>query len=166
MKLSNKKIICPDVKGNKHFYNINQLAFRPSVYGILIEKNKVLLVKQKGGYDFPGGGIKINETIEQALKREFFEETGIRVKTKQLIHAATNFFTLGYYTKKFKPVNAILLYYTCQKISGKLSNNYLTGDEKLFTFGPEWIDLKHITKIKYENAVNSVEIIKKALKLK
>lgn len=57
--------------------------FRPKTFGvkaILFDKNeKVLLIKNS--YDkrfmFPGGGIKRNETPEQAAKRELWEETGI-----------------------------------------------------------------------------------------
>lgn len=52
---------------------------RTGVYGIIREKNKLLLVKQKSGpykdkFDLPGGQIEFRETIEQALTREFEEE--------------------------------------------------------------------------------------------
>ena len=52
--------------------------------GILIENGKVLLIHRIKDNDeyyvFPGGGIKTNETIEEATKRELLEETGIEVE--------------------------------------------------------------------------------------
>ena len=51
-----KKVVCHDINGKLYKLNANRLTFRPSIYGILIKKNKVLLSKQWDGYDFPGGG--------------------------------------------------------------------------------------------------------------
>ena len=54
--------------------------------GIIIDtENKVLLNKRKknttlsGYWEFPGGKIKSNETPDQALSRELFEELGIKI---------------------------------------------------------------------------------------
>jgi 8-oxo-dGTP diphosphatase len=54
--------------------------------GIIIDaENKVLLNKRKknttlsGYWEFPGGKIKPNETPDQALSRELFEELGIKI---------------------------------------------------------------------------------------
>ena len=56
------------------------------VIGIIIDtENKVLLNKRKknktlsGYWEFPGGKIKPNETPDQALSRELFEELGIKI---------------------------------------------------------------------------------------
>ena len=56
--------------------------------GIIIDtENKVLLNKRKknttlsGYWEFPGGKIKPNETPDQALSRELFEELGIKIGT-------------------------------------------------------------------------------------
>jgi len=92
MKSLESKIICRDSDDNKYEIDKEKLIFRPSVYGILIKEEKVLLSKQWDGYDFPGGGIKINETIEGALKREFLEETGFNIKPIKIVHIETDFF--------------------------------------------------------------------------
>lgn len=72
-----KKIICHDINGGLNEVGEDQLRFRPSAYGILIDGDKILLTRQYDGYEFPGGGIELGETIQDAVKREFFEETGL-----------------------------------------------------------------------------------------
>lgn len=55
--------------------------------GVLIVENKVLLIKHKklGMWLNPGGHIEPNELPHQAAEREFFEETGIRVKAVDVV---------------------------------------------------------------------------------
>ena len=50
--------------------------------GCLIHDGKVMLVKHKkvGAWLCPGGHIDPNELPHQAAEREFWEETGIKVK--------------------------------------------------------------------------------------
>jgi hypothetical protein len=40
----------------------------------LIENNKILLSKQFDGYDFPGGGVNLDETLEETCAREFLAD--------------------------------------------------------------------------------------------
>jgi len=54
------------------------------VYGICARYDTLLVVNKTAGpyrnrYDLPGGTIEPNETIEQALFREFREETGLEI---------------------------------------------------------------------------------------
>ncbi|CAN5283241.1 NUDIX domain-containing protein [soil metagenome] len=53
-----------------------------TVAAVLIQKDKVLLVKHKklGIWLSPGGHIEANEMPHRAAEREYFEETNIRVK--------------------------------------------------------------------------------------
>ncbi|KAL2782523.1 NUDIX hydrolase domain-like protein [Aspergillus keveii] len=65
---------------------------RSGTMGILLRGTKVLLLYRKlktpeapvngdpDSWAFPGGGVDANETPEQAIVREFFEEVGLRVK--------------------------------------------------------------------------------------
>jgi 8-oxo-dGTP diphosphatase len=162
-KISSKKIItCIDIKGRKHKVDSNKLSFRPAVYGIAIKDGKVLLSKQWDGYDFPGGGIKIWESIDQALIREYFEETGLKIKLKNAVFCETSFFQ-RIYKKEF--VNSILIYFLCEIIGGKLSSINLAEHEKKYISGAEWIDIKLISKIKFYNPVDNVKIIKQAINL-
>jgi len=65
-----------------------KIGIRPAT--IVIKDEKVLLVsskyKDEEFYLFPGGGMEFGETIEEAVVRETFEETGVKVKIKDLFH--------------------------------------------------------------------------------
>lgn len=65
-----------------------KIGIRPAT--IVIKDEKVLLVSSKYHdeefYLFPGGGMEFGETIEEAAVRETFEETGVKVKIKDLFH--------------------------------------------------------------------------------
>lgn len=167
MNKKNKKIICCDIYDNKKEVDSSQLTFRPSVYGILIEDNKILLSKQWDGYDFPGGGIEIHETIEQALKREFLEETGIEIELIEPIAYDTAFFHPAH-SKKYNNQywNCPLMYFSVKKVGGNLSNYQLSNEELNYADKPEWLCLDQIDAIKFYNSINSVQIIKRAIKIK
>ncbi len=53
---------------------------------ILNEKNEILLEKRQdnGLYCRPGGSLDLGETVIEGIKREVFEETGIRLKEVSL----------------------------------------------------------------------------------
>ena len=62
------------------------------VYGVLIEEEKILLVKKSRGaykskYDLPGGSFEHGEKPIETLKREFMEEVGIEVKKVNIMDA-------------------------------------------------------------------------------
>lgn len=87
------------------------------VVGIIEKDNKVLIVQRKDketGKDgsvlswvFPGGSVE-DETKQQAVKREVFEETGYQVKVKQLISS-----------RRHPQFPVEIFYYSCQPIAEK-----------------------------------------------
>ena len=161
---SNKKVICHDINGKLYKVNAKKLTFRPSIYGVLIEKNKVLLSKQWDGYDFPGGGAELYETIDESLAREFWEETGLKVRRTKIIYVGS---TLFYSINRKQYWNCQLFYFLVKKISGKLSKANLDGYEKEYADMAEWIDIKKLSRIKFYNSLgnkNSIKIIRQALK--
>jgi len=153
-------IKCKDINGVEFEVSVESLSFRPSVYGIIFKDEKVLLSKQWDGYDFPGGGIKIGETIESALKREVKEETGFDVKMNELIACENSFFK---YRSKDKYVQSILIYYLCEITGGEICLDFIAESEKEYIGEPEWISLKDIEKIKFYNSIDSSDVVRKAL---
>lgn len=158
----NKKVICKNVFGEEFKTEAENLHFRPGVYGIAIKDGKVLLSKQWDGYDFPGGGIELGETIKAALMREFKEETGFDVKVGALVTCEDSFYKHGL---EDKYSHSFLLYYLCEITGGSVEELALTETEKEYVEKPEWIDLKEIGDIKFYNSIDSLAILKKAQEL-
>ncbi len=59
--------------------------------GLLIENNRLLLLKHQGlgtaGHLWspPGGGVEFEESAEKALVREFLEETGLKISVDRFL---------------------------------------------------------------------------------
>ncbi|MBO4452891.1 MAG: NUDIX domain-containing protein, partial [Clostridia bacterium] len=67
-----------------------------SIKGIIIDGTKLLTVQMKGPdgstyYNLPGGKQRPNELIDEALKREVLEETGLVVEPKSLLFILEDF---------------------------------------------------------------------------
>jgi 8-oxo-dGTP pyrophosphatase MutT (NUDIX family) len=60
---------------------------------MMIQNNKVTLVRHTyiPGWFMPGGGLKRRETLEQAARREAFEETGAQLDQITLMGIYTSF---------------------------------------------------------------------------
>jgi len=161
-----EKIICHDINNKKEEVDSGKFRFRPSVYGILIEDNKILLSKQWDGYDFPGGGVEIHETLEKALVREFFEETGLRVEVLAPVYQKTSFFNPNYFEKyKGQYWNCPMMYSLVRKIGGELSVNNFDEGEKVYADLAEWVGLEKLKDIKIINEINPLDFIDNACRL-
>lgn len=87
-------VIAHDLYGNLKEIPTKDLKLRVSVYGVLKEGNKFLVQRHPvfKKYGLPGGAIELGEQIEQALVREFKEETGLEIKVKKLLDVKIDFF--------------------------------------------------------------------------
>ena len=106
---------------------------RVRVCGLAWQGNALLLVKHTGlgplGHYWspPGGGLNFGETIENCLKREFLEETGLHITVGPFLFA-------NQYINP--PLHAIELFYTVQVQGGTLKLGHdpeLAGQEQMLT---------------------------------
>jgi len=78
------------------FSENNQICgFRAA--GVLIRGDKLFVQREKGSdeYALPGGHVKIGETSEDALIREYKEETGVDITCNRLIWVEESFWNWG-----------------------------------------------------------------------
>lgn len=111
--------------------------------GILIKKNKVLLIHRKNEKEywvFPGGGVEEKESIEEAIIRELQEETSIVIKINKLLyhHIYDN--------------NTEQFFYLCDYIFGepRLAEDFPEKIEKLEGkdfFDPFWFSIGELKSI-------------------
>ncbi|SCM95840.1 Uncharacterized protein BWINRASL_03097 [Bacillus mycoides] len=88
---------------------------------ILNEKNEVLLQLRTdfNRWGIIGGALEYNETLEDALKREVFEETGLIIKTPELFrtYSGPDFFQIY---PNGDQVHGVLVIYICREFQGEL----------------------------------------------
>lgn len=90
---------------------------RPTAFGLVFHDGKLACVRVDRGegsyYDLPGGAIDGEETEEQALVREFVEETGLTVRPFARIAAAAQYFRKS----DGAPVNNIAGFWIAVRVS-------------------------------------------------
>lgn len=97
-------------------FKIYCFIFRPVRMGVrvlMFKDSSVWMVRHTyiPGWHLPGGGIKRNETIEQAARREMFEETGARAGELKLLGVYTSYI-------QWKTDHSVLFLCTDFEISG------------------------------------------------
>lgn len=118
---------------------------RFGVYAVLKYKGKLVLIEKgkgpyKGRWDLPGGKIDFGESPEEALEREIWEETGLKIKSAQLVDA------IGYkrYTEN-EILHHVGIIYECEAKSLKKLKREPDGKD---SFGAEVFTEKEIRKLK------------------
>jgi 8-oxo-dGTP diphosphatase len=60
------------------------------VGAVIFHENQVLLIQRgqeplKGEWSLPGGALELGETLQQGIRREVLEETGLEIEPQQII---------------------------------------------------------------------------------
>lgn len=128
--------------------NLPNERFHIGVYGILINDGKILLIKKsrgayRGMFDLPGGGIEFGEKVEETLKREFIEETGLILSSYSFI--GNNEYFCDYINESGEPrkLHHLGLYYTVSASSEEIKSD---GDGQ-DSLGAEFVDIKELDNI-------------------
>lgn len=145
----------PSVFRNSNYedvpYDGSPVSWRISVYGVCIQDEKILLVNHKDErlYDIPGGGVEIDEDIEQALAREGLEEAGWQIRPIRLLFTMIDWF---YHTNEKKFYRTLQFYYL---VEGKKVLDTPTDPRMIFA---DLVPLAELEKYKlYPNIIRSLQ---------
>lgn len=128
-------------------FKSDEAIFSYRVGGILIHDRKVLLQKPKNDdYAIIGGHVNLMETAQEALVREYYEETGAHIVVDELFAVSEIFFTW-----MNKPCHQICLYYFIHLIDAMipLTGSFSGKDDEGKTridLDYIWVDLEELKK--------------------
>lgn len=137
-------MILNEILGIKVIENSNtRITTRQAVRAVILKDGKILMVHTKrGDYKFPGGGVKKQEELKEALRREVAEETGYIVKDigerlGTIIQRSINQFN----TKGIFEMTSH--YYYCD-VEDIPESQHLEKYEEDQEFEPAWISLDEV----------------------
>lgn len=57
---------------------------------VFLSKRGSLAKNERGKWEIPGGAVEFGETLEKAIVRETFEEFGVKIKVRKLLHLSNH----------------------------------------------------------------------------
>ncbi|MCR4311658.1 MAG: NUDIX hydrolase [Candidatus Uhrbacteria bacterium] len=122
------------------------LHWRLSAYGLLEnDKGEWLMVEPAWTtrLDLPGGGVEIDESMRDAVKRELYEETGYKVEAEEMpIYLGENDFYYDY-IDQFQ--HCIILVYRIRLTDEKRDAEVVNTVEGFEIRDMRWVDPKSLT---------------------
>lgn len=123
---------------------VSAVVFSENKTKVLVQKREDLKI-----WTIPGGGLEKGETLSQAVVREVYEETGIKVKPLAIS---------GIYVREIKFFSSINITFVCLSLGGKLK---VDSNENLAV---AWMPIKKALKettfptpLKIKDAINQKE---------
>jgi 8-oxo-dGTP pyrophosphatase MutT (NUDIX family) len=116
----------------------SELFHRVSAYAVIIENEKILLIKTHNHrYYFPGGGVDVGEALSDAVKREAREELNADIQVGDLMYADDMIY---YHDPVGRAAHLIRLFYDCRLLTRDFTQaNAVERDEILSI---EWVSLR------------------------
>lgn len=122
---------------------------RVRVNGVLIEGDKILLVKHQMGngrqfWSTPGGGMEFGSSAKENLSREFMEETGLEVEPQDFL-----------FVHEFlsPPLHAVECFFTVKRTSGNAvlgKDPELSSDNQILS-ELKWMTLQDVQELSHDS---------------
>lgn len=110
-------------------------------YGICVSDGKLLVIRKNGGpytgrYDLPGGSLEPLESLQEAVVREFFEESGVTVQVRRCLGMRD--YIVAWTREGFSHTHChhIALLYEAAYMSGNVEHSPNVDDSR----GAEWVE--------------------------
>lgn len=144
---------------NLNFEEIDEKTTRARA--IIINSNKEVLMCYSNGlqhYEFPGGHLNNDETLEDGLKREILEETGITIDVKKI----KKFYSIKYYCKNYHNSGKnrlVEIFYYIVYCDSKYDNSkrQLDSNEIIQNYECQYIKINDLKDILIENKKTTKE---------
>jgi len=114
--------------------HINKENVHVSCRAVVVKEDKVLgeFLKKSDVFNLPGGGLEPGELLEDCVKREVLEETGVVVKVLSPTVTVNEYFSDETWESHF---------FRCEEIQFLPQKKSLTGGEKAAGLEAKWYNL-------------------------
>ncbi|PKK90826.1 MAG: 8-oxo-dGTP diphosphatase MutT [Candidatus Wallbacteria bacterium HGW-Wallbacteria-1] len=105
------------------------------------DKNQILVTKRKatekmvGGWEFPGGKLELDESIEECLIREISEELNIRIGELEIFHALQH---------RYTAFTIVMIAYRAKYMDGSIEAREHEELKWLAPDDPQWRELEFL----------------------
>jgi|SRR6516162_706505 mutator protein MutT len=121
------------------------------VGAVIVDGDRALLVRRateplKGEWSIPGGAVELGETLQDAVRREALEETGIAAEPGQVLEVFDSIFDdeLGRVQYHY-----VLIDYLCRPISGEARASGDVSEVK-------WVSQAELPRLTLRNSIAEV----------
>ncbi|MDT8718427.1 NUDIX domain-containing protein [Clostridium sp. 19966] len=125
-----------------HFRDDDSVCIFRTV-GVLLRNNKILVQCDNNVYALPGGHVKVGETSEETLIREYKEETGADILCERLMWVEETFWKWGN-----RDVHGIVFYYLISlRNDFDIPDDCFTSQKDNCNIMLKWVSIEEMKKL-------------------